>query len=93
MVAEDEAKPPARADQEAGGGKNRSGGRGGSGRAFKAPTSGLEYDYFDWNNSASKTIKHIKAIEKLANHVGTNFGTYAATAAAAVRKREAPTFR
>ena len=93
MAAEDKAKPPARADQDTGGGKKRAGGCGLSGRAFKAPTPGLENDYFDWNNYASKTVKHIKSIEKLANHVGTNFGTYAAAATVAVRKREAPTFR
>ena len=68
MAAEDEAKPPAKADQEAGGGKNRTGGCGGSGKAFKAPTPGLEFEYFDWSNSPSKTVRYIRAIEKLNNH-------------------------
>ena len=90
MAAEDEAKPPAKADQE---GKNRPGGRGGNGKAFKAPTPGLELEYFDWSTSQSKTVRYIRAIEKLANHVGTNFGDYAAAAAAAVRDRQAPVFR
>ena len=90
MAAEDEAKPPAKADQE---GKNHPGGRGGNGKAFKAPTPGLELEYFDWSTSQSKTVRYIRAIEKLANHVGTNFGDYAAAAAAAVRDRRAPVFR
>ena len=38
-------------------------------------------------------MRYIRAIEKLANHVGTNFGDYAAAAAAAVRDRQAPVFR
>ena len=92
MAAEDEAKPPAKADQDAGGGRSRTGGRGGSGRAFKAPTPNHENDYFDWSSYGSKTVKHLKTIEKLANYIGTNFGTYASTAAAAVRSREAPVF-
>ena len=93
MAAENEAKPPAKAEQESGGGQSRSsGGRGGSGRTFQAPTPGHEYDTFNWNNLKSKAVKHLKNIEKLASYAGTTFGPHAAVAAAAVRNREAPIF-
>ena len=62
MAAETEAKPPANADQEAGGGSRRSGnsggGRGGYPRdTFKAPTVGYTQEIFSWNNSKSKAVK------------------------------------